>query len=268
MPRSIAGLPYWGGKCPHRPLAKWIASRIPWERDTCYVEPFAGMLGILLSRQRVNHEVVSDANGRVINWWRVIRDHPEEFGRRLDWTHQQHQAEFEQSLRDIDHPDPIRRAVAFTVVVAIGIHHTDSSATSDTLRVSIGIGERRIWESSDILALRERIKRVQLRTADACSILARMQGEPAAVIYCDPPYRTADDSKYQAQPDIERLTEALLAQQGRVAVSGYNDEWDHLGWRSESFPTSANVVVSGTNARLPRTEKLWMNYDPPQRGLF
>ncbi len=78
-------LSYYGGKRGYG-KAQWIASFLPHTPDSCYIEPFAGMAGVLLARAPVKTEILNDLNGRVVNWWRAVRDKPEEFGRLLEFT--------------------------------------------------------------------------------------------------------------------------------------------------------------------------------------
>ena len=47
----VRGLGYYVGKLPYGRLAPWIAGILPWRRDSCYIAPFAGMLGVLLCWQ-------------------------------------------------------------------------------------------------------------------------------------------------------------------------------------------------------------------------
>ena len=77
-------LPWYGGKRGYG-KAEWIASFLPHTPDSCYVEPFAGMAAVLLARPPVDIEILNDANGRIVNWWRIVRDEPEEFGRLIDF---------------------------------------------------------------------------------------------------------------------------------------------------------------------------------------
>ena len=44
---------------------------------TTYCEPFAGSLGILLQRDPVNHEVVNDTDGWLVNFWRAVKAAPD-----------------------------------------------------------------------------------------------------------------------------------------------------------------------------------------------
>ena len=77
--------PCYGGKRGYE-IAERIASYLPRNSDSCYVEPAAGMAGVLFARQPVKPEVLNVLNRRVINRWRVVRDQPEEFGWLVEMT--------------------------------------------------------------------------------------------------------------------------------------------------------------------------------------
>ena len=262
-------VPYFGGKSPVRKAARWIAPQIPWDYKSHYCEPFAGMLGVLLSRQRVAVETVNDLNGRIVNWWRVIRDCPEEFGRYMDWTPQASREEFEDCKLKLDSEDPIEKAAAFAVVTRHSLRHADEPAASFVTNVAPGHPNSAVW-STDVAKLHHRLRNVQLESVDAVHVIERLAREPLAVLYVDPPYRSGETSPYQcAMPDWTRLEVALKDCKGKVAVSGYNDEWNCLGWRSESLE-SLNHFNPATRGKdeSARVEKLWMNYDPVAPGLF
>ena len=53
-----------------------------------------------------------------------------------------------------------------------------------------------------------------------------------AVIYCDPPYPSANTTPYRyGEVDPAVYIPVLQAQKGAVAVSGYREEWSGLGWQ-------------------------------------
>ena len=57
-------------------LAPWIISQFPTHRTYC--EPFAGGAGVLLRKMPSEVEIYNDLDGRVVNFFRVARDHPAE----------------------------------------------------------------------------------------------------------------------------------------------------------------------------------------------
>lgn len=64
-------LSYFGGKTM---VAPQIAALLPSHEH--YVEPFAGSLAVLLAKPRSDHETVSDIDGDIMAFWRVLRDRP------------------------------------------------------------------------------------------------------------------------------------------------------------------------------------------------
>ena len=267
---KLGALPYYGGKHPRR-LGRWIAPHLPAAR--VYVEPFAGMLGVLLSRPPADIEMASDANGRVVNWWRQIRDAPREFGHLVEYT-PRHRDVFEQAWDQVDDPalSDLERALAFHVIIEQGFTHGDNSlhkGWSVNKRSEKCMGR---FDCEDVQRLHRRIRLVMFETRDAFAILERWRDVEDCLIYCDPPYgdgvRTDAYAVFDA-PCRERFCEALLAHAGYVAVSGLGSEWDALGWRKITRTIDVAASNVGPQAQRNRNrEALWMNYAAPQMALF
>ena len=84
IPITLAMLPWVGGK---QALFKTIIKRFPSDyRRRTYVEVFGGGGTMLLNKDRSVKEVFNDANGNLINLYRVVRQQPEELMRRLTYV--------------------------------------------------------------------------------------------------------------------------------------------------------------------------------------
>lgn len=70
-----------GGK---RRLAAQIIELFP--EHSCYVEPFAGAAAIFFTKAPVKTEVLNDINGDLVNLYRVLQHHLEEFIRQFKWA--------------------------------------------------------------------------------------------------------------------------------------------------------------------------------------
>ena len=82
----IAPFPYFGGKRRAAPDV-WAAFGDP----DVYVEPFAGSLAVLLHRDDpVSHEIVTDTNGHIVNFWRALRTDPEQVAYWADYPTYHH----------------------------------------------------------------------------------------------------------------------------------------------------------------------------------
>jgi DNA adenine methylase len=74
-------IPWLGGK---RRLADQLIPRFPPHK--CYVEVFAGGAALYFLRPQAEVEVINDVNGDVVNLYRVVKHHLEEFVRQFKWA--------------------------------------------------------------------------------------------------------------------------------------------------------------------------------------
>ena len=251
----LSALPYPGGKSRS---GQWIADRLPSpDRGQLYVEPFAGMLGVLLRREAAGVEIVGDADGDLVNWWRTVRDDSAWLERALTLTPRS-RAEYLRGLRTLDgtSTDRRERALAFSIVATQQAQRPGSwKCPYSPRRVT-----KMTAYAQRIEPLAERLRAVQIDNRDACFLLERIARHDHAVIYCDPPYAgTLQDGYRGYDVDRDRLAELLLAQRGRVAISGFAGEWNRLGWRSEAR-TLARSIGPARGKKTRFTEVLWRNW--------
>ncbi|HFC10149.1 MAG TPA: DNA adenine methylase, partial [Chloroflexi bacterium] len=65
-------------------IAPWIIQHFP--PHTTYVEVFGGSAGVLLRKPPAPIEVYNDLDGEVVNFFRVLRERPEELARAVEFT--------------------------------------------------------------------------------------------------------------------------------------------------------------------------------------
>ena len=78
----------------HRPIIPWIGGKRRlaqhiFERfveHECYVEAFCGAAAAFFMKQPSPVEVLNDINGDVVNLYRVVQHHLEEFVRQFKWA--------------------------------------------------------------------------------------------------------------------------------------------------------------------------------------
>lgn len=219
----------------------------------------------MMARKRVALEIYNDVNGRLVNWWLAVIDQPTEFARLIEFTPYSQEL-FEQAMAQVDDPElpAIRRALALHICVSQSNLRTDSKQNggwSIHYNPSVGSIIAENWVER-VKALSARMCYVQIRRKPAVDELRRVADLECAVVYVDPPYPSANTTPYEHNAiDKDELTAALQAQKGFCAVSGYGDEWAHLGWQE----WSANALRRQLNGKAePRVEKLWTNRHPPQ----
>ena len=254
---GLGGLPWIGAKSARstNPAGRWIAQILPVRRH--YIEPYAGMLGVLLQRPPVVSEVASDTDGLLMNWWTVVRDHPAELERLLYYSPRWSAGMFDEAVLKLDsEPDPIRQAYWLTISLLWGFSNKRAKPTLSR-RWHSTCGQARSDIGPRLAGLSARVRNVQLETLPALDILGRVESLTDCVTYCDPPYRRSASHGFYENTDYERekLTAALRAQAGYVAISGYGTEWDHLEWRRRELP----VQTYWASRRSDRLEVLWTN---------
>lgn len=269
---ELSAMSYWGGKS--RPnIRKWINSILPQDTNVCYVEPFAGMLGILLSRPPSKTEIINDVDGHVSNWWEVIRDDPDKLLHLIEFTphcRSTYEKAYDELLGGQYNDDSIKRAWATFVCVGHGMVH-GLGKKGFGVRYSGSTKANSDHFTQKIIPLAERLRNVQIENTDACLILERTAKYDFALVYCDPPYAGARTEPYTSRTiDIDRVTDLLMSQKGRVAISGYNDNWDHLGWNKHKMSTCFAPVGehAGHKETQDRVECLWENFGHSPQMLF
>ena len=85
------------------------------------------MAAVMLARPPVQQEILNDRNGRLVNWWRQVRDQPEELGWLVEHTPRR-KAEFAWACQAVDDPElpALRRALALHILLDQSISGGDN----------------------------------------------------------------------------------------------------------------------------------------------
>jgi len=179
--QSLPIVPWIGGK---RRLAKHILPLFP--AHTCYVEPFCGAAALYFLKTPSKIEVINDINGELVNLYRVVKHHLEEFVRQFKWAlvsrqiYKWLQDTPEETLTDI------QRAARFYYLQkqAFGgkvADHTFGISTTSAPRLNL----LRIEEELSMAHLR--LSRTLIEHLDWHQCIERYD-RPHTLFYCDPPY--------------------------------------------------------------------------------
>ena len=250
---------YFGGK--NGEIGEWIANQLPYEKNGGYAEPFCGMLGVLLHRPPVKTEIMNDLNNHIVDMWRAVRDFPDELQHMFACTPRSRDLyrEAVTTLQMTRSAVPlVKRGWAVATICHYSRLHTTNSKPGDY--VTGFVETRTITHKSDYIpSLCNRLRMVQLECTDAVKLCEKLSDHEHFVVYIDPPYPNAEYStNYGIEHNDEKLIAVMREMKCRVAVSGYGDQYDCLGWQRSEFQT-----VSPTGKDRPeRTEVLWCNFEP------
>ncbi|MBI5611292.1 MAG: DNA adenine methylase [Deltaproteobacteria bacterium] len=258
---------YYGGKAG---LARTIVSLFPSHR--VYIEPFAGSLSVLFAKKPAQHEIVNDLDEAIVNFYRVLRDRPDELGRACELSPHS-RTEFYRADCDAADVDDLERARRWFVRVTQSFSKTGklSSGWSVSSHRSHPLSIGTLNKIARFAQVAERLRTVTLECCDATDIVRRL-ATPDAVVYVDPPYvpstrasRVKRASDYHIEMDDAghiRLSEALRATPATVVVSGYPSAlYDQLygDWQRVDFQVFASSSNHSRSDRGHRTEVLWSN---------
>lgn len=246
-------------------LATWICEYIP--EHKVYLEPFAGSLAVLFNKKRSHIETVNDLDGEVVNFFKILRDNPEELKRIITLTPYS-RSEYDKAYGET--ADTVERARRFCVRCWMGFgcanrYHNGFKSGQQTNSPNPAKAWAQLPETMPMAS--ERLKGVQIECLPALELISRYDTEDV-FMYIDPPYLHGTRKNYLYKYEMEdyeheELLKVLVKHPGKILLSGYGNEMysDYLsGWKK---------VHKSTNAEfgLARTETLWMNYEVGQLKL-
>ncbi len=264
MPASRTPIGYFGAKTIMS--ADIVARMLPHQG---YVEPYAGSLAVLLAKPTCELEVINDLDGRLMTFWRVLRDRPGELYHMAECTPPSRQLTKESAALDAD--DELRLAHQVWVALSQGrsraLDGNGGWRGKYQIDASTTLSEDMRKFRDRLMPAARRLRDVQLENRDALDIIADYGDEPRTLFYVDPPYlgstRSAGGYGFDA-PDVEHhraLAERLHAVRGPVILSGYPSElYDELfgDWYCMLVGATSQNALPGKQRRI---EALWANYD-------
>lgn len=273
MSRLTQPLKWFGGKYYLAPRLNAIMKSRP---HTHYVASYAGGLGDLLEWDGPDRsELVNDINGRLTNFWNVLRI-PELFNdfRRQVEAIPMSRNEWESADYTLDGPDIVNRAVSFFVWCRQSYGGNCGSFTAPTRsRLRRGMnGNVSEWIGAvdGLPDVHARLRSLFIENIPAIELIPR-EDKPGVFQYLDPPYHpdtVSSDDGYEFMMTPEEhasLVSVILAIDNcDIMISGYpHPSYDgrmtrKVGWtRLEySIPNQA----SSRRVKEKKLECVWCNF--------
>lgn len=202
-----------------------------------YVEPFGGGASVLLTKPPGQLDVYNDKDDGLVNFFRVLRDRPEDLVPLLELTPYS-RTEWERAGETWkSEQDPVERARLWYAVAAGSFAGFATKNNGDSGR---GWGGERLGRMhlsraastanrvNHIWRFVERLRTVQIDNLDWRACIDRYD-DSDALFYLDPPYvpETRRDGGYEHEltpEDHTELVERVLELQGVAIISGYDHE--------------------------------------------
>ncbi|ARL04389.1 DNA adenine methylase [Burkholderia pseudomallei] len=256
-------IPWLGGK---RRLAKRLIPLFP-EHD-CYVEAFCGGAALYFLRPVPAHvEILNDLNGELVNLYRVVQNHLEEFVRMFKWAissrevFRWNQMTMPETLTDI------QRAARFYYLQ----HHAFGGKVSGQT-----FGTRTTMPSVNLMRIEEALSAAHLRLTGVYienlpwQKCVERYHRPHSFIYCDPPYWKTEGYGFDFPiEEYERMADLMRSCKGKMMVS-INDHED-IRRVFAGFPMLELDISYSVNGKVPKKgqksrELVITNWTPRARG--
>lgn len=212
-------IPWLGGK---RRLADKLIPLFP--PHECYVEVFAGGAALYFLRPMpAQTEVLNDINGDLVNLYRVVQHHMEEFVRQFKWAISSRQIFKWQQLTDPTTLTDIQRAARFYYLQQHAFGGKVDGQTFGTATTGPAINLCRIEEN--LSAAHLRLSGTYVENLPWQEVMRRYD-RSHTFFYCDPPYwKTAGYGIDFGFEQYQELATFMRSCKGRVMVS-INDHPD------------------------------------------
>lgn len=255
---------YYGGKFYH---IEKLYRLFP--RHKCFVDVFGGS-GVVVLNKEPAIDIYNDIDGNVVNFFRVLREKPEELIRLLELTPYSREEYYfcYKTFKDKDLPNVERARRFFSTI---------HQAFSSIVKMDGPVGwkgdpdrNRAVTFSNNskvLLAIAQRLKEIQIENNSFEKVIEKYDTENT-FFYCDPPY-VADtrrtDNCYQNEMTDEQhrdLSNILHGIKGKFLLSGYGgtlyqDLYPDVNYRE----FNCLAVANGASKDKSRTESLWFNYE-------
>jgi len=258
-------LPYFGGKSR---VAGQLAEMIP--PHAIYVEPFAGAAWVFFAKPPSRTEVLNDRDPELINFWRMVRTHPDELLRQFEFI-MPSRAEFRR-LRDADlslmtEPQRAARYYYLQKLSFSGMTRSRSFRCGKARQVNLGLSQLR----ANINAVSERLGRTLVTEIDACECIQRFDS-PDTFFFIDPPYwGLRGYAVAWTDDDFRRLRDTLRGLRGKFMLTLNNTpEVRELFGEFACQPLAmryfaANARIHAGSRKQTRQELLFHNLDCPTK---
>lgn len=261
---------YFGGKFT---WVDWLYKYFP--PHIHFLDVFGGSMAVSLNKPLSKINTYNDVNGEVVNFFRVLRDQPEELITKLMMTPISRR-EYNECWGAVD--DPVEWARRFYLrarqsFYGLGGQRQNKGwhAAKEKTEAYLGETVSRWWNAiPKLIEIVERLMSMQIEDKCFRELIPAMDF-PEAFFYLDPPYpEESRASKNDYRFDFtqnDHIDLATVAKQckGMVMISSYDCGLMrelYGDWEMVKFPAKRNNIRSGMVQ-----ECIWMNYESNDQQL-
>lgn len=268
-PKYLVPVRFYGSKAPE---LKWLLPLLP----EChhYIEPFGGSGVVLMNRLPSPLETYNDLDSEVVNFFRMLRMHPDKLRVQLQQTPYSRE-EFAASLNIPEGASNLEKARLWFVRMRQAFVAADALTKSSEWFYAVseirkGVARAAAEWRLAIATLPQVAMRwltVQIEQKDALKLIPKFDSNES-LFYCDPTYFPDAyplKGMYKHEMDEQQhreLAEILNSLEAKVAISGYTSELGNElygDWQKHFAPTRQTSPLASW--KQSKREVLWTNYD-------
>lgn len=269
MSKHLNLISYFGGKYPH---LTWLIPLLP-KGNYHFVDIMCGSANVALN---VDYPLITinDLNDDVVNLFKVLRDHYDEFVRRIYFTPFA-RAELNNIIDTDDQEyDNIEKARRYFTRSQLGYgangsqnNHRGAGMEYTIQRTAYYRVDNWNFKLNKLPEIVDRLRHFQIESRDALLLFEKVN-RPGTVVYFDPPYmlstrKSKKRYRHEQEDDFHHaLAAAVKSAECHIAISGYATEL-----YDEIFPGLIKTIApvsKANNGKVPVQECLWTNYDPAE----
>ncbi len=250
-------VPWIGGKSR---LAKHILPLFP--QHHTYVEPFCGAAALFWIKDPASVEVLNDIDGELVNMYRVIKHHLDEFLKEFRWSLTSRQMFEWLKLTSPETLTDIQRASRFFYLQKLAFGGKPVGRTFGTSAMRP--------PRLNLLRIEEDLSDAHIRLAPVCvehldwKTCIEKYDRPDTLFYCDPPYWKVQGYGVPFEmPEYEAMAAIASTIKGKMIIS-INDHVDmrqvFKGMRMVEVETKYTCSNQARSKTLPRRELVIFNY--------
>lgn len=262
---------YYGGK---GRMAAEIADIIQQQHWRTYVEAFVGGASVFyrLDKTPQKDYMLNDKDSRIINFWQVVQNKPDELIRFIDSravASRELHLRARQYFVEAQGIDYSTHDIELAWALWYLLRTSFSGKFDEVMRRAANCCTKNINNiinsKADLPQMVQHIQFALIDKDDACAVIVKYDS-PATMFYLDPPYVDAFQAHYGGymQADFDRLLDVCAALQGKFVLSHYDnpqltERAAKQGWHIIRREIFCSVSSAG---HTQRTELLCTNFQP------
>lgn len=252
---------YYGGK---QTMLKHILPLIP--KHNTYTEAFCGGAAVFFAKEPSDVEVLNDINGELINFYRVFKQHLNEFQTEIGSTlHSRNLHLYAQMIYQLpEYFSKVKRAWALWYLSKASFaSKLDGSFGYDKSRNTMAKKICNAKEYAIAESLAKRLESTQIECTDALRII-KSRDTINTFHFVDPPYVGTNCGHYNGynEQHFKELLEELTKLEGKFMLTMFPNDMlqeyiDKYGWHKVEITRTISVSTSN---RRKQAEWIIMNY--------